>query len=79
MGEIGDDIGLEVVVDEEVEQEEEDREVENILKKGKETKSKSATGMVHDILMSDRSNSVQYRTHLNNNIYYNAMSNMSDI
>ena len=48
-GEIGDDVGLEVVVDEEVEQEEEDREVENILKKVKETKRKLATGMVHDI------------------------------
>ena len=30
-GEIGDDIGLEVVADEEVEQNDEDREVENIL------------------------------------------------
>ena len=79
MGEIGDDIGLEVVADEEVEQDEEDREVENILKKGKEMKRKLATGTIHNILMSDRSNSVQYSTHLNSNIYYNAMSNMSDI
>ena len=77
-GEIWDDIGLEVVADEEVEQEEEDREVENILKKGKEMKRKLATGTVYDILMSDRSNSVQYSTCLNNNIYYNAMLNMSD-
>ena len=49
MGEIGDNFGLEVVADEEVEQEEEDREVENILKKGKEMKRKLATGMVHNI------------------------------
>ena len=78
-GKIGDDIGLEVVVDEEVEQNDEDREVENILKKGKEMKRKLATGTVHNIFMSDRSNSVQYSTHLNCNIYYNAMSNMSYI
>ena len=75
-GEIGEDVGLEVVADEEVEQNDEDREVENILKKGKETKRKLATGTVHNILMSDRSNSVQYSTHLKNNIYYNEMSNM---
>ena len=43
-GEIGDEVGLEVVVDEEVEQEEEDREVQNILMKGKEMKRKLATG-----------------------------------
>ena len=36
-------------MDEEVEQEEEDREVENILKKGKEMKRKLATGTVHNI------------------------------
>ena len=50
MGEKGDDISLEVMADEEVEQEEEDREVENILKKGKEMKRKLATGTVHNIL-----------------------------
>ena len=43
-GKIGDEVGLEVVVDEEVEQEEEDRKVENILMKGKEMKWKLATG-----------------------------------
>ena len=48
-GEIGANIGLEVMADEEVEQEEKDREVENILKKGKETKRKLATGTVHNI------------------------------
>ena len=78
-GEIGDDVGLEVVADEEVEQNDEDREVENILKKGKETKRKLAIGTVHNIFMSDRSNSVQYSTHLKNNVSYNAMSNMSYI
>ena len=61
-GKIGDDIGLEVVADEEVEQNDEDREVENILKKGKEMKRKLATGTVHNIFMSDRPNSVQYST-----------------
>ena len=78
-GEIGEDMGLEVVVDEEVEQNDEDREVENILKKGKETKRKLATGTVHNIFMLDTSNNVQYSTRLKNNIYYNAMSNMSYI
>ena len=53
-GEIGDDIGLEVVADEEVKQNDEDREVENILKKGKEMKRKLATGTVHNIFMSDK-------------------------
>ena len=42
--EMGETVGLEVVEDEEVEQEEEDREVEKILMKGKETKRKLATG-----------------------------------
>ena len=78
-GEIGEDVGLEVVADEEVEQNDEDREVENILKKGKGTKRKLATGTVHNSFMSDTSNSVQYSTHLKNNIYYNAMLNMSYI
>ena len=64
-GEIGDEVGLEVVADEEVEQEEEDRQVENILMKGKEMKRKLATGTY---FMSDRLNSVQYSTHLNNHI-----------
>ena len=51
-----------MVADEEVEQNDEDREVENILKKGKEMKRKLATGTVHNIFMSDRLNSVQYST-----------------
>ena len=47
MGEGGgrEDVGLVVVDDDEVEQEEEDREVERILAKGKEAKRKLATGM----------------------------------
>ena len=42
---LGEDVGLIVVDDDEVEQEEEDREVERILAKGKEAKRKLATGM----------------------------------
>ena len=42
---VGEDVGLVVVDDDEVEQEEEDREVERILAKGKEAKRKLATGM----------------------------------
>ena len=42
---LGDDVRLVVVDDDEVEQEEEDREVERILVKGKETKWKLVTGM----------------------------------
>ena len=41
---VGEDVGLVVVDDDEVEQEEEDREVERILAKGKEAKRKLATG-----------------------------------
>ena len=37
-------VGLEVVEDEEVEQDEENREVEKIIQKGKEIKRKLATG-----------------------------------
>ena len=42
---MGKDVGLVVVDDDEVEQEEEDREVERILAKGKEAKRKLATCM----------------------------------
>ena len=42
---MGEDVGHIVVDDDEVEQEEEDREVERILAKGKEAKRKLATGM----------------------------------
>ena len=41
---VGEDVGLVVVGDDDVEQEEEDREVERILAKGKEAKRKLATG-----------------------------------
>ena len=42
--EMGESVGLEFVEDEDVEQEEEDREVEKILAKGKESNRKLATG-----------------------------------
>ena len=42
---VGEDVGLIVVDDDDVEQEEKDREVERILAKGKEAKRKLATGM----------------------------------
>ena len=42
---LGEEVGLVVVDDDEVEQEEEDREVERIITKGKEAKRKLATGM----------------------------------
>ena len=42
---VGEDVRLIVVDDDDVEQEEEDREVERILAKGKEAKRKLVTGM----------------------------------
>ena len=42
---VGEDVRLIVVDNDDVEQEEEDREVERILAKGKEAKRKLATGM----------------------------------
>ena len=42
---VGEDVRLVVVDNDDVEQEEEDREVERILAKGKEAKRKLATGM----------------------------------
>ena len=42
---VGEDVGLIVVNDDDVEQKEEDREVERILAKGKKAKWKLATGM----------------------------------
>ena len=44
-GNLGEDVGLVVVDDDVVEQEEEDRKVERILAEGKEAKRKLATGM----------------------------------
>ena len=41
--ELGERVGLEVVEDEDVKQDEEDKEVEKIIQKGKETKRKLAT------------------------------------
>ena len=45
MGKVGEEVGLVVVDNDVVEQEEEDKEVERILAKGKEAKRKLATGM----------------------------------
>ena len=42
---LGEDVGLIVVDDDEVEQEEEDREVKRILANGRKAKRKLATGM----------------------------------
>ena len=42
---LGEEVGLVVVDDDVVEQEEEDREVERIIAKGKEAKRKLVTGM----------------------------------
>ena len=42
--ELGQEVGLDVLDDEEVEQDEEDREVEKLLSKGKEAKRKLAKG-----------------------------------
>ena len=42
--ELGREVGLEVIDDEEVEQDEEDREVEKLLSRGKEAKRKLAKG-----------------------------------
>ena len=42
--EIWERVGLEVIDDEDIEQQEEDREVEQIIRKGKEMKRKLATG-----------------------------------
>ena len=41
----GERVGLEVIDDEYIEQQEEDRQVEQIIRKGKEMKRKLATGI----------------------------------
>ena len=58
--EMGERVGLEVVDDEEVEQDEEDREVEKILEKGKETKRKLATGTYSFYVKHVKQCTVQY-------------------
>ena len=77
--EVGADVGL-VVDDDEVEQEEEDREVERILAKGKEAKRKLATGMYgFNVELIKQDCTVQYSTY-KNRLYssYAVMSNMSN-
>ena len=60
--EVGADVGL-VVDNDEVEQEEEDREVERILAKGKEAKRKLATGMYgFNVKLIEQDGTVQYST-----------------
>ena len=64
--EVREDVGLIVVDDDEVEQEEEDREVERILAKGKEAKRKLATGMYGFIVEPiEQDCTVQYSTYKN--------------
>ena len=57
--ELGEQFGVDVIDDEEVEQDEEDREVEKIINTGREAKRKLAKGTV---LMSDRLNLIMYST-----------------
>ena len=60
---VGKDVGLIVVDDDDVEQEEEDREVERILAKGKEAKRKLATGMYRfNVELIELHCTVQYST-----------------
>ena len=60
---MGKRVGLEVVEDEEVKQDEEDREVEKIIQKGKETKTKLATGK--HIMISCQTGQTVYSTFVN--------------
>ena len=63
---VGEDVGLVVVDHDDVEQEEEDREVERILVKGKEAKRKLATGMYRfNVKLIKKHCSVQYSTYKN--------------
>ena len=62
----GEDVGLIVVNDDDVEQEEEDREVERILAKGKEAKRKLATGTYRfNVELIKKNYTVQYSTYKN--------------
>ena len=63
---VREDVRLVVVNDDEVEQEEEDREVERILAKGKEAKRKLATGMYRfNVKLVKKDCTVQYSTYKN--------------
>ena len=67
---VGGDVRLVVVDDDDVEWEEEDREVERILAKGKEAKRKLATGMYgFNVELIKLHCTVQYSTY-NNHLYY---------
>ena len=60
------DVGLIVVNDDEVEQEEEDREVERILAKGKKTKRKLVTGIYgFNVELIEQDCTAQYSTYKN--------------
>ena len=66
---LGEEVGLVVVDDDVVEQEEEDREVERIITKGKEAKRKLATGMYRfNVELVEQDYTVQYSTN-NNKVY----------
>ena len=63
---LGEDVGLAVVDNDVVKQEEEDREVERILVKGKEAKKKLATGMYgFNVKFVEQDCTVQYSTYKN--------------
>ena len=63
---LGEDVGLVEVDDDVVEQEEEDREVERILAKGKEAKRKLATVMYgFNVELIEQDCTVQYSTYKN--------------
>ena len=67
---VGEDVGLIVVNDDDVEQEEEDREVERILAEGKEGRRKLATGMYgFNVELIKKHCTVQYSTY-KNHLYY---------
>ena len=78
-GEIGDNVGLDVVVDEEVGAGRGRQGGGEYLAEGKGDEEEVGNRYGTLYFMSDRLNSVQYSTCLNNNIYHNTMSNMSDI
>ena len=64
--EVGEDVGLIVVDDDEVEQEEDDRELESILAKGEEAKRKLVTGMYgFNVKLIKQDCAVQYNTYKN--------------
>ena len=74
---LGEDVGFVVVKDDASEQEDEDREVEKIITKGKEAKRKLVTGMYgFNVELIEQHCTVQYSTSYNK--LYKAMSKMSN-